>query len=325
MTPLWPKLMVPAKSSSAEHFVAVMLPSKPARRPWLHGLSAQAQAVLAINVAAVIFGTAALYGKLNVSPFWIVAMRAGFGALTLGLLGGYRIDLRGLASLWGGLGLSGFFLAVHWLTFFVSVQQAGVAVATLTFATFPLFTVLVEAIEQRRLPRPTEFAVRVVIIIAVALLVEPSGNGQRNLEGAAAGLVSAFTYALFWRAGRLLGTALSPTSISFYQNFVVLLLLAPTLLFAVPAPQSVVQWLSLAALGVFNTAVMLLIYLYALERLSASTCSGFIALEPVYAIVFAALFFQEPITPWIVISIVLILGASITLLRLEKQPSPSVI
>ncbi len=300
------------------------MPTKPSHRSWLNGLSAQAQGVLAINVAAVIFGTAALYGKLDVSPFWIVAARAGFAALALALIGACRRDLRGVAApAWKALALSGLLLAAHWLTFFVSVQQAGVAVATLTFATFPLFTVLVEAAHQRRLPRRAEIGVAVVILVAVALIVEPRG-GEQNLGGAAAGLISGFTYALFWRASQRLGS-MAPTNVSFWQNSVVLVLLAPTLLFAAPVPASVEEWASLVALGTINTAVMLLIYLYALKRISPSTCSGFIALEPVYAILFAALFFHEPVTPWIVVSVVLILGASFTLLKLEKEtPSPVV-
>lgn len=299
-----------------------MLPSKPSRLSWPHGLSAQGRGVLAINIAAVIFGTAALYGKLDVSPFWIVAMRAGFGALALGLVGAYTASLWSFpVSSWGVLGLSGFLLAAHWLTFFTSVQLAGVAVATLTFATFPLFTVVVEAAQRRCLPRPAELTVGVVIVIAVALLVEPSG-GERNVGGAVAGLASALTYALFWRVSQRLGTSVSPATISFCQNGIVFALLAPTLFFADPAPARPVEWLSLMALGVFNTAVMLMLYLYALKRISANTCSGFVALEPVYAIVFAALLFNEPVTPWIVVSIVLIIGASLTLLKIEKQPLP---
>jgi drug/metabolite transporter (DMT)-like permease len=119
-----------------------------------------------------------------------------------------------------------------------------------------------------------------------------------------------------------LGTSVSPATISFCQNGIVFALLAPTLFFADPAPVRLMQWLSLVALGVFNTAVMLMLYLYALKRISANTCSGFVALEPVYAIVFAALLFNEPVTPWIVVSIVLIVGASLTLLKIEKQPLP---
>jgi len=297
----------------------------PHKSPWLswpQSLSARAQGVLAINIAAVIFGTAALYGKLDVSPFWIVALRAGFGALALALAGGFTTSLWAIpAGAWRTLGVSGLLLAAHWLSFFTSVQLAGVAVATLTFATFPLFTVIVEAAQRRRLPRPAEIIVGAVIVIAVALLVEPNGGG-RNVNGAAAGLISAFTYALFWRVSQRLAQPLPPATISLCQNGIVFALLAPTLIFAAPAPTRLVEWLSLTALGVFNTAVMLLLYLYALKRISANTCSGFVALEPVYAIVFAALFFDEPVTPWIVVSIVLILGASLTLLRIEKQPLP---
>jgi len=278
--------------------------------------------VIAINVAAVIFGSAALYGKLDVSPFWIVAMRAGFGALTLAFVGGLKIDLRTFpASTWRSLAVSGLFLAVHWLSFFASVQHAGVAVATLTLATFPLFTVIVEAAQDRRLPRLAELVAGTAIVVAVALLVEPSG-GRSNIGGAIEGLVSAVTYALFWRVSQKL-SAQPPIMLSLSQNALVLALLAPTLVFAAPAPSSTIEWLSLAALGVVNTAVMLLLYLYALKRISASACSGFVALEPVYAIVFAALLFGEAVTPWIIASVILILGASLTLMRFERQPTPT--
>jgi drug/metabolite transporter (DMT)-like permease len=285
-------------------------------------LSAQAEGVIAINLAAIIFGAAALFGKLNVSPIWIVAVRAGFAALTLGCLGGYRTGGRIVPiSSWAILALSGCILGVHWLAFFMSVQLAGVAVATLTFATFPLFTVILEASMQRRLPRPSELAVGIVIVVAVALLVD-SGSSQGNLVGSAMGLMSAITYALFWRVSQSTGAALSRVTVAFYQNVAAFALFAPALFIATPAPSRSFEWLSLMALGVINTAVMLQLYLFALKRISASTCSGFVALEPVYAIIFAALLFHEPITSWIVISIILILGASLTLLKIEQTPLP---
>ena len=71
-------------------------------------------------------------------------------------------------------------------------------------------------------------------------------------------------------------------------------------------------------LGVVTTAFMHQLYLFALKRLSATTCSGFIALEPVYAIVFAAIFLGEPLTLWVVVSAALIIGSSIVLLRAEQ-------
>lgn len=281
------------------------------------GLPDRTKGVLAINVAALIFGTAALYGKLDVSPFWIVAVRAGFGVVALALFGG-AANLRAIPrrDLWA-LTLGGGLLAAHWLAFFSSVQLAGVAVATLTFATFPLFTVIVEAARQRRLPRLIELLVGIVILVAVALLVQPRG-GADNTAGAITGLVSAVTYAAFWRVSQDSKGPLPATTIALCQNGVVFLVLAPTLTFSAPVPTRAVEWFALAALGVFNTAIMLLLYQYALKHISASTCSGFVALEPVYAIALAALLFDEPMTWWIGVSIVLILGASFTLLRLEK-------
>lgn len=286
-----------------------------------HRFSRQSQGLLAINLAAVIFGTAALYGKLDVAPAWIVAMRAAFAIIALALAGGFSTRLLQLPPrAWAVLAASGALLAAHWLTFFISVQLSGIAVATLTFATFPLFTVIVEAASQRRMPRPAELLAGVAIIAAVALLLDP-GDNNSNLTGLICGLASAVSYALFWRASQRLDQPLSPATISLSQNCIVLLLLLPALWFVTPAPVSPVQWLALAGLGIFNTAIMLLLYLYALKRVSASTCSGFVALEPVYAIAFAAWLFDEPITPWILLSIVLIIGASLSLLKTGQQLS----
>lgn len=288
----------------------------------LKHLSPQANGLLAINIAAVIFGTAALYGKLDAAPAWITAMRAGFGTLALLVLGGLSRQLLRLpAKAWGLLVISGALLGCHWWTFFISVQLSGVAVATLTFATFPLFTVTVEAMAQRRLPGPTELLAAVAIILAVALLLQPDSGGNESIIGTLAGLVSAVAYAFFWRVTQHVQQPLSAASLSLVQNILVFLLLLPALFYASPIPSGTSSWLALSALGVINTAVLLLLYLYALERISASTCSGFIALEPVYAISFAALLFGDPVTPWIVVSMVLIISASLILLRVEQNSS----
>jgi drug/metabolite transporter (DMT)-like permease len=283
-------------------------------------LSPQSQGLIAINIAAVIFGTAALYGKLPLSPFWIASMRSAFAAAPLLAAALWNGDAAvPPRSLWMSAIVTGLLLAMHWLTFFASVQLAGVAIATLTFATFPLFTVLITAWHRKRAPHLAEVAAAIAIIIAVALLVNPK-NASGSVPGAAAGLASGLIYAWFWHASRPLSEALPPLRVSLYQNAVAALGLAPFLPFALPMPVHLEDWFWLALVGIVNTAVMLQLYLYALRRISASTCSGFVALEPVYAILLAALFFHEPITVWIVLSSTLIVGASLTLLRLEGGP-----
>jgi drug/metabolite transporter (DMT)-like permease len=276
-------------------------------------VSEHTKGLIAINVAAVIFGSAALYGKLNVSPLWIVSMRGIFASITLFLIGTARKEIvypHASIKLLAGTGV---ILSLHWLTFFLSVQLSGVAVATLTFAAFPLFTLIIEAIKNRIHLKTIEVAASVVIIIAVALLVKFESVTQGVLTGTVAGLISAVLFALFGIISKNLTADLPTLTVSFIQNLTVCIVLLPFLPFAKPVPNEPVEWTLLMLLGIVTTALMHQLYFYALKRLSASTCSGFVALEPVYAIIFAAIFFSEPLSARVAISGVLILSASFLL------------
>jgi drug/metabolite transporter (DMT)-like permease len=282
--------------------------------------SSQIQGLIAINIAAVIFGSAALYGKMNVSPWWIVALRAAFAAFILLIIGRIRSEIpKPEKKLMLSLSISGFLLAVHWLTFFLSVQMAGIPVATLTFAAFPMFTVISEALIRRRMIGFTEFAASSAIIFAVSLLINVHNPPQSLILGTIAGLAAAITFAWFGIASKKMGARLPALAISFYQNLTVAILLLPFLPFSHPVPDEAAEWLFLFLLGTLTTALMHQLYFYALRRLPAATCSGFVALEPVYAIIFAALLFAEPVTSVIIISGVLIISASFLLLRHETR------
>lgn len=282
-------------------------------------ISERAKGLIAINITAVIIGTAALYGKLDIAPAWIVGMRTTLAAVTLIILGGYR-DIRKPVSreLFFTLILTSIILTVHWLVFYAALKVANVAIVTLTFATFPLFTVLAEALHHHRRPRLIEIAAALSIVIAVGLIMDPHNGGKGSLIGGAAGLFCAITYALFWHFNKKLSREMPLTQISIYQNAIVALILLFFLPLSSPMPHRPVDWMWLVLLGTFNTALMFQLYLYAFKRISASACSGFIALEPIYAIIFAAIIFHEPITVWTVVSAILIIGASFTLSKIEQ-------
>ncbi|HWU45036.1 MAG TPA: DMT family transporter [Bdellovibrio sp.] len=276
--------------------------------------------LIAINIAAIIFGTAVLYGKLNVSPFWIVAARSVFACVALYCIGFFKKDLN-LAKGFSKrrpLIITGLLLGTHWLTFFGSVQLAGVAIATLAFATFPLFTVFAESIKLRKLPSILQVVAAVSIVVAVSLLINLDASGAQ-IQGAIAGLVSAATFAVFGIKSKQLTKELTPITVSFMQNLTVAISTSCFLPLSHPLPTSSTDWMCLVLLGVVTTAIMHQLYLFALTKLSATVCSGFIALEPIYAIVLAAIFFKEPITFWVVVSGFLIIGASLVLLRSESE------
>ncbi len=252
------------------------------------------QGLLAIHVAAVIFGTAALYGKMDVSPVWIVGVRSAYAACVLGVIGFLLKDFRKpLPGQWKDVVQSGVVLAMHWLTFFISVQKGGVAIATITFSVFPLFNLMLEGVQNRRWPGLLSMACGVGIVGAVLFLMgAPSLQG--HMLGVVCGLLSALLFAVFGWASKRLGLVMSPLNISLWQTGTVALLLLPWMPFTKPMPSSLQQWGWLLCLGVVTTACMHQLYFYALRRLPASVCAGVVALEPVYAIVFAHVFFKEP-------------------------------
>jgi drug/metabolite transporter (DMT)-like permease len=277
------------------------------------------EALLAINIAAVVFGTTALYGKMDVAAVWIVAMRGLFSLPALALFAFARGELAvPPRTILKPLCISGLLLTLHWVSFFVAVQLAGVAVATVTFAAYPLFTLLLQVINRTRALRLLELGAATCIVLAVAMITNMPGGGN-ILFGALSGLASAALFAFFGISGQKASHACPTTVISIIQNGTVFCVLFPFLFFASPAPTQPQQWFWLFLLGLVATALMHQLYLFSLKRLSATVCSGFVALEPVYAIVLAGYLFGDRITPLVGVSAALIVAASLIFLLHDRH------
>lgn len=273
----------------------------------------------AVNLAAVIFGAVALFGRLDADPVWIVAGRSAFAVVALLLVARiWRAPLRLPTGQLAPVMATGALLAAHWVSFFAAVQMAGVAVGTLTMSTFPLFTILIEAVRARRRPEPIELAAGVAIIGAVWLLAGPGLDITAQAQvGALIGIGSAALFAIYGLASQAQTRTSHPVTVSIYQNGAVVLVLTPALPFT-RALHNGPAWLAVAALGIIGTALVHQLYLYALKRLPAAVCGAIVSLEPIYAIAFAALLFAEPIGPPVALSAALIVGASVLLLRRPK-------
>ena len=103
--------------------------------------------VVSVLVALPFVSLTGLFGKfLTFSPLLIVQGRTvfAFGALLLALFflrkKIFFSDLRE----WLWLVLSGSILGVHWIAFFQAIQVSTVAIGLLSFASYPLFTTLLE-------------------------------------------------------------------------------------------------------------------------------------------------------------------------------------
>jgi drug/metabolite transporter (DMT)-like permease len=272
--------------------------------------------LLAVNLAAVILGSAALFGRIDASPAWIVAGRTAFASVVIGgLILVRRQPVRLTGRRLGPILVTAALLAAHWIAFFASVQMAGVAVAAVTVATFPLFSILIEAALARRRPHAVEMLSGAAIVAAVALIVGPGAPATpQALPGAVLGLGAAALFAVFALASQTLMKGMGQLPLSLVQYVLATLILLPVLPFVRPI-HGAADWLAVAALGVVLTAGGHQLYLFGLSRLPASVCGALVSLEPVYAIVFAAVLFHEPLRPAAAASGAIIVGATWLLLR----------
>jgi len=256
------------------------------------------RALIAIHVAAILFGLTGVFGELIQSDATVITLgRAVFAVLALVLFarasrrpiarGMTRVRLAMLAG-------AGLLLTVHWVTFFVSVKVGGIAIATLGFASFPAFIVLFESLVLRQRVQRAEWMM-VLLVTAGLVLVTPSFDfSDRGAIGMIWGLVSGFSFAMLAVANRHAAAGVDPLQVAGWQNLTVALVLLP-FAFAPLAAASATDWLWLLLLGVFCTGLSHYLFVSSLTTLSARSAGLIIALEPVYAVVFAwALFDQAP-------------------------------
>ncbi len=254
------------------------------------------RALAAIHVAAVLFGLTGIFGELiQVGAMLITAGRASFAVLALFI--SIRSQGRGLgqgmkAADFRTLLMASIMLAIHWATFFVAVKVGGVAIATLGFASFPAFITLCEWAVLRERVTVSEWIILALVTLGL-LLVTPSFDFQdQSTIGLAWAIASGFTFAMFTLINRRAAKHLSAQQVAWWENLFVALMCWP---FAIPllGDSTLVDWVWIALLGVFCTALSHYLLVSALTVLNARSAGIVIALEPVYAIAFAALLFAQ--------------------------------
>ena len=271
---------------------------------------------------AVLFavGFTAIFGRLITLPalplvFWRM------GLVTLALLvwppfwAGLRALPARLIAIYLGIGV---LVTLHWVTFYASIKLANASVAATCIALAPVFTAVIEPWVARRPFRPRELALGVAVLPGVALVVGGVPDGMRL--GVAVGALSALLVALFGSFNKRLvehADPLTVTGIELGAGTLALTALAPVMAFlpgfgsdllVLPGPGDGALLLVLA-LGC--TLLPFALSLVALRHLSAYTVQLATNLEPVYAIVLAALLLgeQRELTPLFYLGVAVILGA----------------
>jgi len=265
--------------------------------------AARRRAHLQIHTCVVLWGFTAILGKLislAALPlvWWRMLLVTGALLLLARVWRGLRALSPRLLLAYAGIGV---LVALHWLTFYAAIKMANASVAATCIALSPVFLALVEPILARRAIAWRDLLLGVAMIPGVALVVGAVPGGM--LAGVIVGVISALLVAMFGSLNKHFvehADRLTVTAVELGAGTLALTVLAPFLgmllpgqageLWVVPAG---IDWLWLGLLAFGCTLLPFALSLVALRELSAFSAQLAVNLEPVYAIVLAALLFGE--------------------------------
>ena len=261
------------------------------------------RALWQIHLCVLLWGFTAILGKLITMPalplvWWRMLIVVAALALLPRVWRGLRAMPARTRGAYAGIGA---LVALHWLTFYgaIKLSNASVAATCIAFAT-PM-TALVEPLLTRQRFQPRDLLLGLASLPGIWLVVGGVPPGMH--AGIVAGVVSALFVALFGTLNKRMidgGDALTVTALELGAGTLTLTLLAPLMPLLVPAfagpllvlPSGVdAFWLVLLALAC--TLFPFALCLVALRHLSAFTAQLSVNLEPIYAIVLAAIIFGE--------------------------------
>ncbi len=251
--------------------------------------------LLLVHVAVVLFGLSGLFAKFITYPAILIVLgRVFFAAVFLFCMTkmvGISLALRTKkdAILFFIIGL---LLAIHWSSFFYSIQVSTVAIGLITFATFPAFSVFLEPLLLREPYRRRNLVAAVITFIGVLFIVQDFHFNHAHLTGIVWGIVSALTFAILSILNRLLVKGYSSITVGYYQNSFAFFILLP-FIFLLPIKVDIINLVLLLLLGIIFTGVSHVLFIEGLKGVNVQTASVIAVLEPVYGIVAAIFFFGE--------------------------------
>ncbi|MBN8726299.1 MAG: DMT family transporter [Xanthomonadales bacterium] len=291
-------------------------------RPWTSDVppTPAARAQLQIHFCVLLWGFTAIFGKLiTLTALPLVWWRMLLVVAALLLIP--RL-WRGLAAMSPRLMLAyagiGVLVALHWLTFYGAIKLANASVGATCIALATPMTALVEPRLAGRRFSMRELILGIAALPGVALVVGGVPGSMRL--GIAVGALSALLVAIFGSLNKRLvehGDPLAVTGLELGAGTLVLTLLAAPLTWIMPelggSPfvlPDLRDGLLLLGLALACTLLPFTLSLVALRHMSAFAAQLATNLEPVYAIVLAALLLgeQRELTPLFYAGAAIILG-----------------
>lgn len=275
-----------------------------------------------VHLCVLLWGFTAILGKLITLPaqalvVWRMALVCLFLAMIPKVWRGIAVLNPKLILTYAGIGV---IVALHWLTFYGAIKLSNASVAVSCLALGSIFAALIEPMLTEKAWNRNELFIGVLAVPGVVLLV--GGVPLSMHTGIIVGTISAFLTSLFAVLNKRYVHDAEPESVTFIEMSAGALFLSVASIFYFGIEQTLMMpdardAALLLILALACTTFPFILSLRALRHISAFTTQLALNLEPVYAIVIAALWLKEyeELTPQFY------LGVSIILLAVFIQPA----
>ena len=279
----------------------------------MNGKGDKNKSIILVNLAVLLFGFAGLFAKwVGVPALGITFGRVLFSSLSLLAYTVIKKESLRLESRrdFVLLAVAGVILALHWWSFFESVQVSTVAIGTITFSSFPLFVTFLEPLIFHEKLRAKNVVFAVIILIGVFITIPEFSFENYMSRGIALGMLSAVAYAFLTLANRSFAGRYSGAAVTFYEQAVACIALFPLVLGAGIRP-SAGDMALLALMGVLMTAFAHTIFNASLRHISAQLAGVLSSMETVYGIILAFIILGEKPSVREILGAVIIVGTVI--------------
>lgn len=261
----------------------------------------------------------------GLTPLEVAFWRAGLGAVLFAahalIIGQYRVQPRDMPVIvLFGLVCVGLFYGAYQKT----VDLGGASMAAVLLYTAPAWVAMLAWLFLgEQLGRVKLFALAMTLAGVFGVSLGPEGlaalrQGSWNLAAVGFGLLSGFTYALYYLFGKCYLGRYSAATLMLFALPIGALALLPWVDFQ---PKTLTAWVALCGLGVVTTYGAFLAYCAGLRRLEATRASVVATFEPVVAASVAYVWWDERMGWLGLLGAGLIIGAVMVMVRAGRESS----
>ena len=253
---------------------------------------------LHLHFLVFIAGFTAILGELiSITAIPLVWYRMGIASILIFiyikvLKINIKVSLKGLLK----LSLAGIVIALHWITFFASIDASNVSIALAMFSTGAFFASFIEPLIYRRKIIWYEILFGIIIVVGVFIITQ---SEIKYLLGIVLGISSAFFSSLFAVLNGKFMEQYTATVISFYEFISGVVFISIFILLFGGGYNTEFFNLSpsdfgyLFILGSVCTAYAFIAAVYIMKHISPYTVVLTYNMEPIYGIVIAIILFPE--------------------------------